>query len=197
MGGPMQLQLGPDRFDPRWSIQRYRAIRRRLVGQPSSRPATAAPPVRRPRPLPPSLLCRQAYRLPVTGSEGPVDDTILFDPYVSEPLRIRQCFRATAAETGLTVADLVGPRRRYALPRQIAMYVASVMSARSSLEIGRRLHRHHTTVLHGIDQTRTKLATDNALRAIVAGIHRRLIHENTLQSSAPETRPGELSPAVG
>lgn len=57
--------------------------------------------------------------------------------------------RATAAHYGLTLDELRGERRqrRFAWPRQTAMYLARRMTPSSLKRIGRYFSRDHTTVL--------------------------------------------------
>ena len=55
-------------------------------------------------------------------------------------------------------------RRAYALPRQLAMYIARQLTGASLQEIGREFgQRHHTTVLHSIIKIEAICRTDEAL----------------------------------
>lgn len=53
--------------------------------------------------------------------------------------------------------------REYARPRQIAMYLAKSMGARSWGQVGRQFDRHHTTALHASRKI-------EALRPVDAGL---------------------------
>ena len=55
-------------------------------------------------------------------------------------------------------------RRAYALPRQIAMYIARQLTGASLQEIGREFGgRHHTTVLHAINRIEAMRRSDGGL----------------------------------
>jgi chromosomal replication initiator protein len=92
----------------------------------------------------------------MTGSSLTVDDAkeILKDslPHdVSSPVHIETIQRLVAHKYSLDVRDLKGQQRtaQIALPRQLAMYLACVMTDLSSTDIGRAFGgRDHTTVLH-------------------------------------------------
>lgn len=63
---------------------------------------------------------------------------------------VRDVERAVCFRFNLTRADMMGPNRerRYARPRQIAMYLARQMAGASLPKIGKHFDRDHTTVLH-------------------------------------------------
>ena len=65
----------------------------------------------------------------------------------------RTVVREVAEANGITIDDLIGPRRsrRASWPRQEAMYRMRNETPLSYPEIGARLgNRDHTTVLHGV-----------------------------------------------
>lgn len=73
----------------------------------------------------------------------------------SEPRRVKieDIQRVVSKHYNVTKADLLSARRTRTIvrPRQIAMYLAKVMTPRSLPEIGRRFgNRDHTTVLHAV-----------------------------------------------
>ena len=73
----------------------------------------------------------------------------------SEPRRVKieDIQRIVSKHYNVTKADLLSARRTRTIvrPRQIAMYLAKVMTPRSLPEIGRRFgNRDHTTVLHAV-----------------------------------------------
>jgi len=75
----------------------------------------------------------------------------------------------------VTVTDINSQRRTAPVvrARQVAMYVAKEMTARSLPEIGRRFGgRDHTTVLHAVRKIRNLIPTDAALAAQVNRIIR-------------------------
>ncbi|WP_241963388.1 chromosomal replication initiator protein DnaA [Paracoccus suum] len=68
-------------------------------------------------------------------------------------LTIEEIQRKVAEHYNIRLADLVGPKRvrTVARPRQVAMYLAKQLTARSLPEIGRRFGgRDHTTIMHGV-----------------------------------------------
>lgn len=65
-------------------------------------------------------------------------------------------------------SDLLSQRRtaNVVRPRQVAMYLAKILTLRSLPEIGRRFGgRDHTTVLHAVRKIETLIGTDTALAA--------------------------------
>lgn len=89
---------------------------------------------------------------------------------MSEPLPIRneplvsEIQAEVACHFGLTVADLLSERRsrRFARPRQFAMYLCRELTNKSLPEIGRRFgSRDHTTVMHAM-KTMEQVRADSA-----------------------------------
>ena len=58
--------------------------------------------------------------------------------------------RTVCDHYGITMADLMGPRRVRSLsrPRQVAMTLARELTEKSAPQVGRAFSRDHTTVLH-------------------------------------------------
>ncbi len=104
----------------------------------------------------------------MTGTSLTVDDAkeILKDslPHdVSAPVNIETIQRLVAHKYSLDIKDLKGQQRtaQIALPRQLAMYFACVMTELSSTDIGRAFGgRDHTTVLHGRKKIQKMLEDD-------------------------------------
>lgn len=75
------------------------------------------------------------------------------DPPVARPrVRVASIIRATAKRFNVAEHDMLSARRtkNLALPRQVAMYIARLVTWRSLPEIGRHMGaREHTTILHG------------------------------------------------
>jgi chromosomal replication initiator protein len=95
----------------------------------------------------------QLMRTPVTAETT----ELLLRDLVSngEPRRIRieDILRIVSRHYGVSKNDILSERRHRSVvwPRQIGMYLAKQMTARSLPEIGRRFgNRDHTTVLHAI-----------------------------------------------
>ena len=123
----------------------------------------------------------------MTGSSLTVDDAkeILKDslPHdVSTPVHIETIQRLVAHKYSLDVKDLKGQQRtaQIALPRQLAMYFACVMTELSSTDIGRAFGgRDHTTVLHARKKIQKMLEDDpfflelvNKLRADIQAVEK-------------------------
>ena len=104
----------------------------------------------------------------MTGSGLTVDDAkdILKDslPHdVSSPVQMETIQRLVAHKYSLDIKDLKGQQRTasIALPRQLAMYLASVLTDHSSTDIGRAFGgRDHTTVLHARKKIQKMLDED-------------------------------------
>lgn len=86
----------------------------------------------------------------------------------SEPRRVKieDIQRIVSKHYNVTKADLLSARRTRTIvrPRQIAMYLAKVLTPRSLPEIGRRFgNRDHTTVLHAVRKIEELAKADYAL----------------------------------
>ncbi|MFN3387482.1 MAG: helix-turn-helix domain-containing protein [Allosphingosinicella sp.] len=81
-----------------------------------------------------------------------------------------------SSEFGVSRAELVSEHRgrEIAHPRQVVMYLASQVTPASLPQIGRRLNRDHTTVMHGIRAVRKRMAEDPELAARVGRLRRAL-----------------------
>lgn len=96
-------------------------------------------------------------------------DEILGTMYRSgEPRRVRieDIQRVVARHYNVSKTELLSNRRTRTIvkPRQIAMYLAKVMTPRSLPEIGRRFGgRDHTTVLHAVRKIEELSTADNSL----------------------------------
>ncbi|MFO1088692.1 MAG: chromosomal replication initiator protein DnaA [Hyphomicrobiales bacterium] len=85
-----------------------------------------------------------------------------------EPSRIRidDILKVVGRHYNVGRADLLSPRRAQAIvrPRQIGMYLAKKLTARSLPEIGRRFGgRDHSTVLHAVRKIEELMASDDRL----------------------------------
>jgi chromosomal replication initiator protein len=86
-----------------------------------------------------------------------------------EPRRVKieDILRIVSRHFGVSKGDLLSQRRHRSVvwPRQIGMYLAKQMTARSLPEIGRRFgNRDHTTVLHAIRKIEGVLTENPRLR---------------------------------
>jgi chromosomal replication initiator protein len=104
----------------------------------------------------------------MTGSALTVDDAkdILKDSISQEsaaPVRVETIQRLVAYKYSVDVKDLKGHQRTSAvtLPRQLAMYLACVMTELSLKDIGRAFGgRDHTTVLHSREKIKKQVEQD-------------------------------------
>ena len=85
-----------------------------------------------------------------------------------EPKRVKieDIQKLVASHFNVSRADILSSRRTAAVvkPRQIAMYLAKILTLRSLPEIGRRFGgRDHTTVLHAVRKIEGLAGTDGAL----------------------------------
>ena len=86
----------------------------------------------------------------------------------AEPKRVRieDIQRVVARQYNVSRADLLSSRRtaNVVRPRQVAMYLAKILTLRSLPEIGRRFGgRYDTTVLHAVRKIETLAGNDSAL----------------------------------
>ena len=82
-----------------------------------------------------------------------------------------------AEHYGLTLTELLGPRRARAVarPRQVAMYLAKTLTERSLPEIGRSFGgRDHTTVIHGVRRIEALRESDERIARDLDALRRTL-----------------------
>lgn len=96
-----------------------------------------------------------------------------------EPKRVKidDILRVVAKHYGVQRGDLLSSRRNQSIvrPRQIGMYLAKSLTARSLPEIGRRFGgRDHTTVLHAIRKIETLKQHDSTLKEELDSLSRML-----------------------
>jgi chromosomal replication initiation ATPase DnaA len=142
------------------------------------------------------LISTNGGRLVEAGDGVTVAEPVLKDTARKEPIRrligdiqkeakrdgkvypkISWIIEATARYFDLLSADLVGPSRkkRETVPRHIAMYLAIEMTIRSTTQIGVVFGgRDHTTILHGVEKAKRRMAEDQEL-ATKVGILRQII----------------------
>jgi chromosomal replication initiator protein len=88
-----------------------------------------------------------------------------------------EILEAAAQEFGVEREALVARDRRptVATARQVAMFLARELTEHSLPEIGRGIGgRNHTTVLHAVNRVGAAIRTDDAVRAAVDNLRRRL-----------------------
>ncbi len=92
-------------------------------------------------------------------------------------ITIEEIQKAVVEHYGLRMADMTSARRQrqVARPRQVAMYLAKLLTPRSLPEIGRRFGgRDHTTVMHAVRQIERLQAEDRQLADDIEALKRRL-----------------------
>jgi chromosomal replication initiator protein len=95
----------------------------------------------------------------------------------SRKLTIDDIQRRVADHYALKLNDMLSPRRarEVARPRQVAMYLAKMLTPRSLPEIGRRFGgRDHTTVMHAVKRIEELRASDHELDRDIAQLRRAL-----------------------
>lgn len=127
------------------------------------------------------LIFRQSFE-PNLSVER-VDDLLGHIYRSGEPKRIRieDIQRAVSRHYNVSRTELLSNRRTRTIvrPRQIAMYLAKMLTPRSLPEIGRRFGgRDHTTVLHAVRKIEGLSETDKMLAREIE-LLKRLIHEQT------------------
>ncbi|MDX2308869.1 MAG: chromosomal replication initiator protein DnaA [Hyphomicrobium sp.] len=94
-------------------------------------------------------------------------------------IKIEDILRVISRHFGVSKGDLLSQRRHRSVvwPRQIGMYLAKQLTARSLPEIGRRFgNRDHTTVLHAIRKIEGELAGNQRLRDELEDLKKMLAH---------------------
>ncbi|MFV0295349.1 MAG: chromosomal replication initiator protein DnaA [Hyphomicrobiaceae bacterium] len=109
----------------------------------------------------------QLMRTPITleGTEAILRDLMANGD--TRRIRIEDILRTVSRHYGVSRGDLLSQRRHRSVvwPRQIGMYLAKQMTARSLPEIGRKFGgRDHTTVLHAIRKIEKSVNADTQLK---------------------------------
>lgn len=94
-------------------------------------------------------------------------------------IKIEDILRVVSRHFGVSKGDLLSQRRHRSVvwPRQVGMYLAKHLTARSLPEIGRRFgNRDHTTVLHAIRKIEGELAGNQRLRDELEDLKKMLAH---------------------
>jgi chromosomal replication initiator protein len=108
----------------------------------------------------------QFTRQPVTLASAEITLRDLVGAREPRRVRIEDIQRVVARHYNVSKADLLSSRRTRTIvrPRQIAMYLAKVLTPRSLPEIGRRFGgRDHTTVLHAVRKIEGMIEGDKTL----------------------------------
>ena len=103
---------------------------------------------------------------PVTLASAEITLRDLVGSHEQRRVRIEDIQRVVARHYNVSKADLLSARRTRTIvrPRQVAMYLAKVLTPRSLPEIGRRFGgRDHTTVLHAVRKIEDLIQGDRTL----------------------------------
>jgi chromosomal replication initiator protein len=114
---------------------------------------------------------------PVTLEMAEREMRDLIRPAEPKRVRIEDIQRIVARQYNVSRADLLSSRRtaNVVRPRQVAMYLAKILTLRSLPEIGRRFGgRDHTTVLHAVRKIENLVGNDTALAEEIEGLKRQL-----------------------
>jgi chromosomal replication initiator protein len=114
---------------------------------------------------------------PVTLEMAEREMRDLIRPVEPKRVRIEDIQRIVARQYNVSRSDLLSSRRtaNVVRPRQVAMYLAKVLTLRSLPEIGRRFGgRDHTTVLHAVRKIEALVGNDNALAEEIESLKRQL-----------------------
>ncbi len=114
---------------------------------------------------------------PVTLEMAEREMRDLIRPAEPKRVRIEDIQRIVARQYNVSRSDLLSSRRtaNVVRPRQVAMYLAKVLTLRSLPEIGRRFGgRDHTTVLHAVRKIENLAGNDSALAEEIEGLKRQL-----------------------
>ena len=125
------------------------------------------------------LACNKLTGEPVTLDMAEAAIRDLVRPNDPKRVRVDDILRVVAKHYNVSRADLLSQRRtaNVVKPRQIAMYLAKILTLRSLPEIGRRFGgRDHTTVLHAVRKIDGLVNADRALAEEIESL-KRLVNE--------------------
>jgi chromosomal replication initiator protein len=114
---------------------------------------------------------------PVTLEMAEREIRDLIRPQEPKRIKIEEIQRIVARQYNVSRADLLSSRRtaNVVRPRQVAMYLAKLLTLRSLPEIGRRFGgRDHTTVLHAVRKIENLVNTDTSLAEEIEVLKRQL-----------------------
>lgn len=109
----------------------------------------------------------QCMRVPMSPETAEAVIRDLVQGFEPRRIKIEDILRIISRHFGVTKGDLLSQRRHRSVvwPRQIGMYLAKQLTARSLPEIGRRFgNRDHTTVLHAVRKIDGQLKDNPQLR---------------------------------
>lgn len=157
----MRLEI-PDTTVPGNLVQHYAEIKKRFKN--------ARPPAPKAQPKP-----KQDYPWSIRFNPGPV--VIRFGNKPPRGITMAAIVDAVCEKYRLTDVDIFSHRRTASVvrPRQIVMYLARELTARSLPDIGRYMRRDHTTAMWAHERITKLIEKDPALRADVAALRYQLV----------------------
>jgi chromosomal replication initiator protein len=123
------------------------------------------------------LLAHDISGQPVTLETAEREMRDLIRPVEPKRARIEDVQRVVARQYNVSRADLLCSRRtaNVVRPRQVAMYLAKILTLRSLPEIGRHFGgRDHTTVLHAVRKIEARRSNDPVLAEEIEVLKRQL-----------------------
>src|SRR3989344_4853692 len=110
---------------------------------------------------------------------------ILKHEEAQKPITIDAIQEVVAKHFNLEMRELKSKRRTDAIawPRQIAMYLARILTELSTTEIGESFGKDHTTVLHACDKVKMKLAESPFISSLVNKITQEIKNQNESESA--------------
>ncbi|QPC43387.1 chromosomal replication initiator protein DnaA [Kaustia mangrovi] len=125
------------------------------------------------------MVDQQVARGPMTVDMAALALRDLVQPNEVQRVKIDDIMRVVGRHYNVAKADLLSPRRARSIvrPRQVGMYLAKRLTARSLPEIGRRFGgRDHSTVLHAVRKVEDLMQKDDQLQREV-GLLIRLLEQ--------------------
>ncbi len=119
----------------------------------------------------------QLMKTPVTHETAEMFVRDLVQGIEPRRIKIEDILRIIARHYAVSKADILSERRHRSIvwPRQIGMYLAKQLTARSLPEIGRRFgDRDHTTVLHAIRKVDRELEGNTRLQSEIDDLKKQL-----------------------
>jgi hypothetical protein len=103
--------------------------------------------------------------------------------------------RVVSEAYGVSPADILSTRRGDGImePRQVAMFLARHCTLQSFPQIARAMHRDHTTVMHGVDRVRERIARDPSFARHVAAIEAQVLSQPDHQASEAASKPAPIA----
>lgn len=98
-------------------------------------------------------------------------------PSSRRTIQVEDVIKSVAKHYGVSRHNILSARRTANLvrPRQVVAWLCKELTLRSLPEIGRRMNRDHTTILHSIRRVNERLAEDNGLADEIAEIKREIL----------------------